>query len=80
MSLCSKCNILWTTEDAQSVSVPGQWEGECKFGAPFSGAPCKERALNGQWHALVSLEVFSIVLLLCSKTTKQLYGLIQNKN
>lgn len=49
----------------QSISVPGQWEGECKFGASFSRAPCKERALEGEWHALVSLVVFGIVLMLC---------------
>lgn len=34
---CSVCNSLWTTEDAQSVSVSGQWEEQCKFGASFSG-------------------------------------------
>ncbi|CAF99087.1 unnamed protein product [Tetraodon nigroviridis] len=50
--LWSKCSSMWMTEDTQSISVPGQWEGECKFGASFSGAPCKERALEGEWHAL----------------------------
>lgn len=54
------------TEDTQSISVPGQWEGECKFEASFSGAPCKERALEGEWHACsVSLVIFSIVLMPC---------------
>lgn len=79
VSLCSECNSLWTTEGTQSVSVPGQWEGECKFGyvtvlemqqpmdyrtRPVRFCPgtvrgemyvCKQRALNGQWHALVSV-------------------------
>lgn len=60
---------MWMTEGTQSISVSGQWEGECKFGASFSGAPCKERALDGEWHALVSLVVFSIVLMLCYTKT-----------
>lgn len=51
-------------EGTQSISVPGQWEGACKFGASYM-----ERALEGEWHALVSLVVFSIVMMLCQKKT-----------
>lgn len=63
--LWSKCNSMWMTEGTQSISVPGHWEGACRFGASFSGAFYKERALDGEWHALVSLVVFSIVMMLC---------------
>lgn len=70
VSVCAEnCDSVSITEDAHSVSVPGQRKGESKYGASFSGAPYNERALKGQWHALVSLEVFSLVLLLCSKNT-----------
>lgn len=39
---------MWMTEGTQSISVPGQWEGECKFGASFSGAPCKGEGIGGR--------------------------------
>lgn len=67
--LWSKCNSTWMTEGTQSISVSGQWEGACKFGGSFSGASYMERAFEGEWHALVSLVVFRIVMMLCQKKT-----------